>query len=452
MRGLSLRAATLTTVLTGAANAGMVFWLASPANRGRALALAALAALLSGLVVGTLTHRHTALLARLEQALQRLAAGDFQARILTSHPGRELTLLAAFNQTAERLQGQAAALAEAQSRFAATATHMAEGVLITDAAGRVLLLNPAAARLLDVGTTTLPGRVLAEVAPFPTLLSLWENCLPSTEKQTDMVEVPARGLVLQVTAVAFGEGRYCLLLLHDLSRFRQMETMRSDFVSNLSHELRTPLAGMKAVVETLREGAWEDPPAAQRFLHHMETELDNLIQMVEEMLTLSRLESGQEVLHKEWLCPAEIVREPIAQLMPYAKRARVALEVHLPPGLPPLLADRRRIQRAVLNLVHNAIKFTPAGGRVVVAAEEEADAVVFTVHDTGRGIPAEDLPRIFERFYKARDSQGSGLGLAIAKHTVQMHGGRIWAESIEGHGSTIGFALPRGLDAPASFC
>ncbi len=452
MRGLSLRVAALTTALMGVVNGGMALWLVAPANRGRALVLAALAALLSGLLVGAFTHRYAALLARLEGALQRLAEGDFQARILAPQRAREHVLLTAFNQTAERLQAHAAVLAEVQSRLAAIVDHAAEGVVITDAAGHVLLLNPAAARLLQVDATTATTRVLAEVAPFPTLLSLWEACLRAPEKQTDIVEVPSRGLVLQVTGVTFGEGRQCLLLLYDLSRFRQMETMRSDFVSNLSHELRTPLAGMKAVVETLSEGAWEDPPAAKRFLRHMETELDNLIQMVEEMLTLSRLESGQEVLQKEWLCPEDILHEPVAQLMPYARRAEVALEVQLPPGLPPLLADRRRIQRAVLNLVHNAIKFTPAGGRVVVAAVEDADEVVFTVRDTGRGIPLDDLPRIFERFYKSRDSQGSGLGLAIAKHTIQMHGGRIWAESVEGQGSTVGFALPKGVEAPAVFC
>ncbi len=445
----SLRAALFTAALSGAATAGMAFLLAPANSRALIVPLAAGAALLNGLIVGIFVYRQHALLARLEQALQRLAHGDFHARLLSSRPSHETPLLNAFNQTAGQLQTQAAALAETQTRLAALLNHTHEGVLITDSTGSVLRFNPAAARLLNIGASETSTPLLAEIAPFPALLALWEACRCAAEEQTAVIEAPSRGLVLQATVVA--ADRHCLVLLHDLSRFRRLETVRRDFISNLSHELRTPLAGMKAVVETLNEGAWEDPPAARRFLRHMETELENLIQMIEEMLTLSRLESGQETLHKERLCPAEILSEPVEHLKPYAQRAGVALEVRLPPGLPPLHADRRRVQRVVLNLVHNAIKFTPAGGQVVITATAADGEVLFTISDTGRGIPADDLPRIFERFYKSRDSQGSGLGLAIAKHTIQMHGGRIWADSTEGQGSTLYFTLPSS-NAPLAIC
>ncbi len=452
MRRSALRAAALVFALVGAAGGGAALWLTSPAGRSAALEVAGIAACLSGFAVGVYVRRQNALLARLEQALQRLAEGDGQVRLLAARPASESGVFAAFNRAAESVQSRAAALEEARRRLAVVLAHAAEGVVLTDAAGRVLLVNPAAARLLGADAAAAPQRVLSEIAPFPALLALWETCIRSGETQTGVAEAPSRGLVLQVQAAAFAGGRRCLLLLRDVSGFRRLETMRRDFVSNLSHELRTPLAGMKAVVETLEEGAWEDPPAARRFLHHMETELDNLIQMVEEMLTLSRLESGQEQLQREWLCPAELVAEPVQRLGSYAGRAGVALKVQLPEALPPVLADRHSIQRVVLNLLHNAIKFTPPGGEVVVTAAEADDEVIFTVRDNGRGIPADDLPRIFERFYKARDSRGSGLGLAIARHTVQMHGGRIWAESVEGQGSTFSFTLPKGHEPPPDVC
>ncbi len=444
MQRSALRPAVLTSAAVGAVSAGAALLLASPAGRYAALQVAAVAACLSGIAAGVYAHRQNALLARLEQALQRLAAGDFRARLLTAHPTGADRVFAAFNRAAENLQARTAALEEAQRRLAAVLAHAAEGVILTNTSGEVLLINPAAARLLHTDAATATARMLAEIAPFPGLVSLLETCTRSPEPQTDLVEVRSRGLVLQVTAAAFDNGNRCLLMLRDLSHIRRLETMRRDFVSNLSHELRTPLAGMKAVVETLHDGAMEDPRAADRFLQRLEDEVDNLTQMVEEMLALSRIESGQENPRMERLWPVEIVTEPVQRLMSYAERAGVTLKVQLPNDLPPVLADRHSIQRVVLNLLHNAIKFTPPGGEVVVTAAEEGDEVVFTVRDNGRGIPADNLPRIFERFYKSRHSQGSGLGLAIAKHTVQMHGGRIWAESVEGRGSAFHFTLSKG--------
>jgi two-component system phosphate regulon sensor histidine kinase PhoR len=220
--------------------------------------------------------------------------------------------------------------------------------------------------------------------------------------------------------------------------------VRRDFVSNLSHELRTPLASLKALVETLRDGALEDPKAAGRFLNSVETEVDALTQMVQELLDLSRVESGQVPLN---LVPADVrdvLSRPSERLRPQAERAGLTLSVELPPDLPRVLADVERMQQVVINLLHNAIKFTPPGGRVAISAETAGDEMIMSVRDTGVGIAAENLDRIFERFYKAdraRSGGGTGLGLAIAKHIVQAHGGRIWAESAEGKGSVFRFTL-----------
>jgi two-component system phosphate regulon sensor histidine kinase PhoR len=198
-------------------------------------------------------------------------------------------------------------------------------------------------------------------------------------------------------------------------------------------------------VDTLRGGAIKDPPAAKRFLKRMDSEVDTLTQMVQELLELSRVESGQAPLRLEPTPASEVILPPADRLRPQAERAGLEFTVHLPSQLPLVLADADRIQMVVTNLVHNAVKFTPPGGRVLVSAGQNADEVVFSVQDTGVGIPAEDLARIFERFYKAdraRSGGGTGLGLAIAKHIVQGHGGRIWVESVEGEGSAFSFTLP----------
>jgi two-component system phosphate regulon sensor histidine kinase PhoR len=243
--------------------------------------------------------------------------------------------------------------------------------------------------------------------------------------------------------------------------------VRRDFISNISHELRTPLAGLKALADTLRDGALEDPPAARRFLDRIEVEVDALTQMVEELLELSRIESGRMPLRLRPVSVSDVVLPPVERLLPQAERAELELEVDLPEDLERVLTEPERMQQVVTNLVHNAIKFTPAGGRILVSgrmlevgedgqpasgsyglAPETVPAgkwVVLSVQDTGIGIPAEDLDRIFERFYKidrARSGGGTGLGLAIAKHIVQAHGGQIWAESREGVGSTFYFTLP----------
>jgi two-component system phosphate regulon sensor histidine kinase PhoR len=221
--------------------------------------------------------------------------------------------------------------------------------------------------------------------------------------------------------------------------------VRRDFVSNISHELRTPLAGLKALVDTLRDGALEDPQAAERFLNRMDAEVDAVTQMVQELLQLSRLESGQAPLRLVPTPVSDVLVKPIERLRPQAERAELDVTVVLPPLLPMVLADAERVQQVVTNLVHNAIKFTPVGGTLTVSARSEGDQVVVSVSDTGVGITPDDLPRIFERFFKAdraRSGGGTGLGLAIAKHVVQGHGGHIWVESTEGKGSTFFFSLP----------
>jgi len=311
-------------------------------------------------------------------------------------------------------------------------------------------------------------------------------------------------LRMVVTTYLHREDRGYLIILQDLTRLHHLQTVRRDFVSNVSHELRTPLASLKALVETLHDSALDDPPAARHFLQRMEVEVDTLTGMVHELLELSRIESGEMSLALESLSSVHTLHHAAERLAPQANRAQVTLTTNIPADLPKMLADSGRIQQVVTNLVHNAIKFTPPDGKVTVSATVRhhnfaqndpgtedpqnieyndmenrgvgdranpdqpenvtenatesvaniapvatsgmaSEMIIVHVTDTGVGIPARDLPRIFERFYKtdrARAGGGTGLGLAICKHIVQAHNGQIWAESIEGQGSTFSFSLP----------
>jgi two-component system phosphate regulon sensor histidine kinase PhoR len=236
------------------------------------------------------------------------------------------------------------------------------------------------------------------------------------------------------------------MLLEDITELRRLETVRRDFVSNVSHELRTPLTSLKALTESLRAGAFEEPETAKRFLAHIETEVDALSELVSELLELAKIESARVPLQIEPSDPCAIIQRAAERLALQAQRAGLSLDVECPPNATRVRADAVRLEQVLVNLLHNAIKFTPSEGSVWVGAEPLDGEARFYVRDTGVGIPEDDLPRVFERFYKtdqARSNKGgTGLGLAISKHIVEAHGGRIWAESVEGQGSTFSFTIP----------
>jgi two-component system phosphate regulon sensor histidine kinase PhoR len=434
--------------------------------------------LLAALMALLIAERTARPVRRLTDVAERMAEGDLAARLLPTGRDEVGQLTLAFNHMADQLREKMTTLAEEQDRLAVVLEHMADGVLITDATGRVQLINPAAARLLGTTQPAALGRSFVQVVRDYRLVELWENCCEQSEEQSAAVELDRLGLFLQVIVTPLQEitpppaAHYAaggtrmdlqpkytqtqVIILQDLTQIRRLNAVRRDFISNISHELRTPLASLKALVDTLRDGALDDPPAAQRFLDRIETEVDAMTQMVQELLELSRIESGRVPLSLVPTPVADVVVPPVERLYPQAERAGLSLTVDLPSDLPQVLADAERVRQVVTNLVHNAIKFTRTGGRVTVRAYPVQDkgqrpkadryhsAVIIEVADTGVGIPADDLPRIFERFYKAdraRSGGGTGLGLAIAKHVVQGHGGRIWAESIEGQGSTFYFTL-----------
>jgi two-component system phosphate regulon sensor histidine kinase PhoR len=272
-------------------------------------------------------------------------------------------------------------------------------------------------------------------------------CLKTLKEQNIQLESGTAERYLRVFAIPLmnGELNGILVMFQDLTELRDLQTMRREFIGNVSHELRSPLAAIKAIVETLEDGAINDKETASDFLTRVHDEVDRMTQMVTELTELSRIETGRAELKREPVNIKTLIEDVLARISPQAERQGVALLTELHPDLSEVSADRERIQQVVTNLVHNAIKFTPPGGKAVVSAVPEADSMVVSVADTGIGIAREHLPRVFERFFKAdtsRSGGGTGLGLAIAKHIVEAHDGTIWVESQEGEGSTFSFSLP----------
>jgi two-component system phosphate regulon sensor histidine kinase PhoR len=321
---------------------------------------------------------------------------------------------------------------------------MTDGVLIADANGLVQFANPAAKRLFE--STDPVGRSVTEVLRNHQLVGAWQRCQKNNELQSESVEIPSRHQFLQLIVVPDQHAGGSLLLAQDLTRVRRLETVRRDFISNISHELRTPLASLKALTETLQTGALSDPEVAPRFLDRMVTEVDALTQMAQELLDLSRIESGQVELNLQIISPQKLLQSAAERMKMQAERSGLHVRVESTGETPNIRADQTRLEQVLVNLIHNAIKFTHPGGDVILCAEAINGAVQFSIKDSGIGIPEDDLPRIFERFYrvdKSRAGSGTGLGLSIARHIIEAHGGKIWAVSVEGQGSTFFFTIPR---------
>ena len=330
-------------------------------------------------------------------------------------------------------------------------------MLLLDAAGKLRYFNPAAARLFRLSAAA-EGKPVIEVVHDHDLDLLVQNIFRSSEApRTTDFRLVGTDLALQATADAIRNERDELLgvtiVIEDLTELHRLELVRREFVANVSHELRTPLATVKALVETLEAGALEEKERAVDFLAKMNRELDRLAALVRDLLELSRIESRRISLLAEPLDIRETVLEAVDQLRPEAERAGLTLELAASPEVGEALADPDRTKQILLNLIQNAIKFTPPPGEISVSIAPSKQGVEVVVRDTGVGIPEHELPRVFERFYKVdkgraqNQGSGTGLGLAIAKHLTSAMGGSIRAESVEGIGSTFSFILPAAVES-----
>jgi two-component system phosphate regulon sensor histidine kinase PhoR len=324
---------------------------------------------------------------------------------------------------------------------------MRDGVIVVNVDGTVQLVNPAAQVMFDVPVDARYPATLIEIVRSHQIVSFWKSI--TTERQNDSayLEISIGTRTIQAFGINLSEQQAgkVLMVFHDISDIRQLEQVRKDFVANVSHELRTPMASIKALVETIQESYKDDPTRTEYFLERIGIEIDILTQTIQELLELSRIESGKVPLKITAVSPADLIASAVSRMQPQAERAGITIEVAPYTEMPKVSADPERIEQVLVSLIHNAIKATPHGGTITLSASVVGEIVQFAITDTGCGIAPMDLERIFERFYKSdksRTTPGTGLGLSIARHMIQQHGGKIWAESIETKGSTFYFTLP----------
>jgi two-component system phosphate regulon sensor histidine kinase PhoR len=412
------------------------------------LALAGGVLIISVLLMFVQSSRKINPLGKISEEIHQASLNDLQ--IIETHDRKDEigSILLSFNALVVKILHQFSEIRNEQTKLNAILSNMKDGVVLVDQTGNVELINPAAQEMFSIEQKAAIGSSLVEVVRQHQINDMWKKCLDTKETQTSNVQISLDRGHIQATASLIGDvlPGEVLLLFKDLSLIRKLETIRQDFISNISHELRTPLASLKALSETLQDGALRDPEVSSRFLLQMDEEIDDLTQIVQELLELSKIESGKVPLEKKSIKPIELINRPVERMKLQSDRAGIAMEISISSKLPEVLVDMARMQQVIINLIHNAIKFTPPGGMITITAREETDQVVFGVNDTGEGIAEDDLERVFERFYKAdrsRSRGGTGLGLSIARHIVETHKGRIWVESEIGKGSTFWFSIPK---------
>jgi two-component system phosphate regulon sensor histidine kinase PhoR len=414
---------------------------------GGLLALAVAAGI--GLFV---SGRITRPVVEMQRTARRMSEGNFDLRAPVRSVDEIGALGNALNVMAVRLRDKIEDLENERAKVGAILDAMVEGVVAVDGRDEIILMNERALSLLGLRDRGL-GKPLLEVIRNTDLHEVVRATRAREDASVAPQELRVPGIrehVLHVSAVVLALGsdeRGVVMVLHDVTELRRLERMRTEFVANVSHELRTPLTAIQGYLETLLAGGLDDPADAHRFLGIVVRHTERLGRLLNDLTDLSNIELGKVSLHLAPTPLAPLVDSVIAIIQPRADTAGIVLDRTLPDGLPPVVADHDRLEQVLINLVDNAVKFSKPGGRVVVAAAPlESGMVEVSVTDRGVGIPAADLPRITERFYRvdrARSRQlgGTGLGLAIVKHLVMAHGGGLDIESELDRGTRVCFTL-----------
>lgn len=376
---------------------------------------------------------------------RKLAGGDLDHRIVSEGFDETRELADAFNQMATNLRGMLEKLSSDRGRLSLILDAMADGVLLIANDGTIRDSNPTAARLLRVAGHGEGSDQAIDAVEDPGMQSVIAECLAARGLVQREVSLPG-GPSLSVIAIPLpgDPSPNVLLTMHDLTRIRQLESSQKEFVSNVSHELRSPLASIAAIAEALETGALDEPDVARDFVRRIQDETGRMSVLVDDLLELSRLET-QTRLQVSPVDLRRLLEEIHGQLGERAQDKGVALTYELPDEVPMVAADKERLRRVFVNLLDNAIKFTPAGGEVAVAVIVHLETVEAAVRDTGIGIPDEHREHIFERFYKVDSSRsgGTGLGLAIARQIIEAHGGEIRVQSSRNGDTTFSVTVPR---------
>lgn len=410
--------------------------------------------LLVALLCLVVSRRITRPIEEIRLEAQRYASGNLQRRVHVKGSSEIRDLGRTLNKMAHQLNERIRTIDKQRSEQDAVLSSMVEGVLAVDVDENILRINPAAAQLFEAEIDAAQGRSVQEVVRRAELLQFIRTALENDTVLEDDIEMFSSGkeMSLQVHGTPLleqdGSSIGVLIVFNDMTRLRRLERMRQDFVANVSHELKTPITAIKGFIETLLDGALDDRAETERFLHIVERQVERLNVIIEDLMSLSRIEQseGQNRFELEVEPLAPVVGEVVNSCSMLANQSNIVLK-HNCPGEIRAPINGPLLEQALSNLVENAIKYSRAGGEVTLTCFSEDDFAVIAVSDTGCGIEEEHLPRLFERFYRvdkarSRKCGGSGLGLAIVKHIVQIHQGHVDVESVPGQGSTFTLRIP----------
>lgn len=436
---------------TGAVAVALPEGLPAVAGAGAVIGLAAATALV-------VARRLTRPLAELAEGARQLAEGNFDHTVATRGGPEHVQLARTLNATSGRLASMFRLLEHDREQLRAILSGMAEGVIAIDERRRVLFANESAGRLLEFEPATAVGGDLCEVTRLAAFRAAVEKGLAGTGPYREELEVSGaapRFLAVYVSRFPGHGTPGAVIVIDDMTDVRHAERTRQDFVANASHELKTPLAVIRSSIETLQEGAADDPAARAAFMDQIMREVDRLTDMIKDMLSLARIESGTLGLEPHPVPLGRAISDCMERHHPRADTKTLTLVEKPPTDVPadvPAWADPDALRQVLDNLVDNAIKYTPNGGRIAVRWGATADSVSFEVEDTGVGIPEADVNRVFERFYRVDKARGraegsTGLGLSIVKHLVQAMRGQIRVSSKVGKGTTFRVTLPRAGSA-----
>lgn len=422
-------------------------------RRTRAVVLTAalLAAGLALLLSVRFSLRLGARIRALGQVAERFSRGDFEARVRPQARDEIATVATIFNEMADRLRRSMNELENEKTKLETILEELGEAFIVTDPEARVLRWNQAAARVFGTPAERALGRPVVEATQSHPLDEAFRRAIACNEATTTEVQVlfpQPRILRATVTAVAAEQPLGAVAVLHDITALRRLEAVRREFVANASHELQTPVTAIRALAEALLAGDREDPALAERFLKDLVSQSERLGALVRDLLELAALESGPWPIEREDVSVSEAAQQVVSQAGALAAHHQVSVALEASPDLL-VRADRAALHRILANLLDNAIKYTPAGGRVGISAAEENGRVAIAVWDTGIGIPEAALSRVFERFYRvdkarSRELGGTGLGLSIVKHLIELLDGEVRVESKLGQGSRFTVFLPQG--------
>ena len=393
---------------------------------------------------------------KIRRFAEDIRTGNLDARIHEEASDELGKLANALNATATQLQKMIVELGSEKQTITAILEGMQAGVLATDLDGRVTLINPALERILGIDKRTSLGKKVIEVVRNAELKGIFDKALKERKEIVSTIDITLTNTrSFEVVAVPLSDSNQenggVVTVLHDITRQKELETVRRDFVANVSHELQTPLTAIRGFAETLLDGALNDGLHNRRFVEVIKSHAIRLSDLTKDLLKLASLESQSVQLKYEDIDFPSLLHEAIESVKPLAEEKRQTIACLIPEALPRIRGDREKLMQVLFNLLDNAIKFTPEAGKVSLEARLHSDTNTVVIHvlDSGMGIPSSDQPRIFERFYqvdktRSHEPGGTGLGLAIVKHIVEAHKGRVEVKSTLGQGSDFYFSLPLG--------